>query len=244
MSTNLPDGFSSFLNSFNAMVTESLRQIQIPQEQFSNALKEMSHNLVSFTTDSLKVSTSMKAMCEEVQCSLTELASSINAISASAQISVLSDELNDWAIKVVGNALKYMPEEDREECEETIIPELKRNGISHLSIGEIISLIGILVTVFFSIISMMSDKQLDRIIEQNDRLIAIEEEQLEIERNRTEELQNTAQELADIIARLSEEVDMKENKLDVLSDQIEDMDNFDVLNDQSGISDCQSQDGK
>lgn len=107
--------------------------------------------------------------------------------------------------KTVRSVEKYIPEDQREMYENTLRPKLEFQD-KKLSTSDLLSLLSLLVTIFFGILSTFPNEQLDRISEKEDTLIAQQEQIIELQQE-NQELRNTLEDLADAINGLSERLE-------------------------------------
>ena len=88
-------------------------------------------------------------------------------------------------------------------CEEQVSPVHTRK----LSLSDALAILSILVTIFFSLIQQLPDKQLDAIIEQQEVII-------ELERQQNAALINAIGSLSATVGRLSDEIEVLQDCLD------------------------------
>lgn len=111
----------------------------------------------------------------------------------------------------------YLPPEKKEECESTILPKLSKESKGKLTLGDALSILSLLVSIFFGIISSLPNEQMERLIEQNEIIIAQQEEIAQL-KEEDEKLLNTLNALTDSINLLSDEVELLRNELESSED--------------------------
>lgn len=168
--------------------------------------------------------------------SLTVFADSVTNLHLDFLSPILEYGLSDTVQRAFDIAMPYMPEEQLKEYESEIAPKLAKTHTGRLVIGDLLNAFSLLLAVLTLVITLMPDKQQEKIIEQNNRLIELEEERLELERERGDNLDNVVYALTDAISSLSDE-------LENIRELSEDSQDSDVPQGQDGKPNSENQNG-
>lgn len=129
----------------------------------------------------------------------------------------------------------YLPEDKKEECDNIIRPKLSKATHIRLTLSDTISILSLLVTIFFGIVASMPDDQTERIIAQNDIIV---EQQAEIIRLKQED-----EALLDALDSLSDSINLLTDEIELLRDELENTNDPPDGSGQAGTEDTQQQDG-
>lgn len=214
---------------------QSIKQSLDVLPVFSNALSEMCTQLASLQLGAIP------GACNTV----FELCSRISTLElnniAHSSI-VIPHDMAEYLSTVLDAAKSYLPEDSAEEYAEIVQPSPDTRKAKILTFDRAVTLLGLLVSLYTLIVTLLPHPQLTKIAEQNERLIAIEEERLELDRQQTERLEDIADNLSDIIIYLGEQIEPRTEQTDILSDRAEDTDNLDIPPSQDTQPDSQYQD--
>lgn len=234
--SNQSDGYSYLLASMLSSIADTVKSSLSSILNVSGALSDLIKTITdSGAFTSVGLSLSLNA-AQDVMASYQTLVSSYNLMGTTAQLVNLSEDLSNWLVDIVRSAMPYVQAADRAEYEDVILPQLKKGGVTRLTVGDILQIISLLLTALTIVITLLPDTQQAKIIEQNDKIIALEEERVALEREREDDLNEVAYTLAEAINSLSNELaDMRE--------LAEDSNDSGVLNDQPDKPDCENQNG-
>lgn len=197
---------------------------QVPS--FDNFYKVMSERLISMQTELLKPSesiaivmgqmehltsalskfvipTNYTLMLETIQNSFSFLAAEMTRVTLEIPPILFSNELSETLRRAIELSSPYMNEELITEAEEFSLQDLPRK---RLSLGDMITLISLLFSIFTFIISTLPDEQLTRISQQNAVIIEQNEEMIELLQE-DERLTEALNALSDSIDLLTNEVE-------------------------------------
>lgn len=150
--------------------------------------------------------------------------------------------MSQSALESLRNALTlaelYLPPEEKEQYETIIKPKLEEKSSSRLTLSDILSLLSLLVTIFFGIISSMSDEQAERIIAQNEVIIEQNNEIIQLKKE-DEALLDALDSLSDSINLLTDEVKSLREELESSNDPSDGSGQPDTENTQQ--QDCDAQ---
>lgn len=107
----------------------------------------------------------------------------------------------------------YLPPEEKEQCEAVILPKLQQKNRARLTLSDALSILSLLLTILFGIISTLPDEQTERIIAQNEIIIGQQAELIQLEKE-DEDLLYTLDCLTESINLLNEEVELLREKLE------------------------------
>lgn len=138
--------------------------------------------------------------------------------------------------------LPFIPEEQEQECRHQVLPELKNENQKTerkiiFTLDTAIALLGLLLTIYFGITSQLTNKQLDRLIEQNDTIIAqnqiiIQQQAEMLEKDREDEKLEAICNLTAAICELNDNINSaREGFEDVRDSSDLPRDSSDLLND-------------
>lgn len=181
------------------MVSRSL--VSVNTDAISKLLEDVSLHLSDHIMDAYF--SDMEHAIQVVQNSMGDLT---NKIASSVVISAdIGNVLSSQIASALKSASPYLQESQRQECEE-ILPTLEKHD-KCLSRGDLLTILGILISLFFGIMSSIPNKQLDRIIQQNETII--EQQQAEITEISKEDkqLRQTIDDLSETIGELTEYLD-------------------------------------
>lgn len=150
----------------------------------------------------------------ELQDKLNKLSDTVQRLSY-ATISTQRDTgIDCFSIaESIEQALPYIADEDiSRTCTETVIPELQAVHRPKLSLATALALLSLLFQIFFSVVQLLPDKQLDEIISNQAESIAESRE----ERN----------ELMDAVYSLRDSIDVLTDEVNILREQIDDPDDL------------------
>lgn len=117
-------------------------------------------------------------------------------------------------LQAMESAVPHLEENQRKACEEEIIPKLKNPHEKPLTRSELIAILGIFVSVILTLLSLRSDPQAQRIIEQNDIIIQQNERALELAEDRNELVEAAISEYSLAMAEVLERLDGLANNSD------------------------------
>lgn len=107
----------------------------------------------------------------------------------------------------------YLPPEEKEQCETIILPKLQQKNRARLTLSDALSILSLLLTILFGVISALPDEQTERIIAQNEIIIEQQAELIQLEKE-DEDLLYTLDCLTESINLLNEEVELLREKLE------------------------------
>lgn len=162
-------------------------------DQFVNLFTDVNFNAVQTTFTSF----------ERIQPAILNTFINIPDIPYKTILDALTDALEQ--------AEPYLPPETNEECKNTVLPKLKSSR--KLTLSDVLTILSLLVTIFFGIISSAPDEQMERIIAQNECIIEQQEELIQLQKE-DKELLNTLNALSDSINLLSDEVELLREDLE------------------------------
>jgi len=111
----------------------------------------------------------------------------------------------------------YMTEEIREKCEEIPLPQSKKVPGIRLTLSDILSILSLLITIYFGILPSMPSEQAERIIAQNEVIIERQNEIVQLKKeNKT--LLDALDSLSNSINLLTDEVELLREELECSND--------------------------
>ena len=142
----------------------------------------------------------------------------------------LSDSLIDTLIRVE----PYLPPAEKEQCEAIVKPKLKEKSSTQLTLSDALSLLSLLVAIFFGIVSSMPNEQAERIIAQNEIIIE--------QRNEIVQLKKEDEALLDALDSLSNSINLLTDEVKLLREELERSGDFPDSSGQSDTENTQQQD--
>lgn len=133
----------------------------------------------------------------------------------------------------VAAAQPLIPPDRQEEFRAEVLPKVEECKTKKLTIGDILSLISLLFTIYFGIVSSLPDEQLDRIAKQNEIIIEQQEEMIELKKEDAE--------LRNALDALSNSIDLLADEVESLRNQAENVGNISELDGQSDAENRQQQ---
>lgn len=113
----------------------------------------------------------------------------------------------------------YLPQEEKEKCESVIRPKLSEKSRTRLTLSDALSILSILLSIFFFVLGSMPNDQAERIIQQQDKIIANQEAEIA-------QLREKDQALLDTLNSLSDSINLLTDEIELLRDELEDSDNL------------------
>lgn len=137
------------------------------------------------------------------------------ASSSNATCQTLLDSL----LTTLEQAEPYFPPEEKKQCEAIIKPQVAEKHCTRLTLSDALSILSILLSVFFFVLGSMPDDQAERIIQQQNKIIANQESEIA-------QLRKEDQTLLDTLDSLSDSINLLANEIELLRDEIKDFDGF------------------
>ena len=204
-----PDYFSSLLDAccktFQAI--DSFDSLLAP---LSDAVSQIQRGLsdLSSKIDFQKIIPAL-SLFEQLQ-ERTPDSSSVDQIS-------LDQSVVDSSVEAVRRIEPYLSSDTKAKFGKTILPRLKDK--THLSLNDVLAALGILITIFFNVLALIPDKQLDTIISQNEIIIEQHNDIMRLQENDKDGLLDALEAITDSINLLSDEVNL-------FCQEVEDSDNI------------------
>lgn len=192
-----------FSNRFNYL--SSISQI--------NRLVDASSRIPQIDSSLVKLVSSQKRMDSILQSCL----SAQKHVSSFDMMLNVQASLASQVMRSIEYAIPYMDSDQQEEYAEDVLPKLQDCQDKKLTLSDILTIISLLVTIYFGIISSLPDEQLDRISQQNEIIIEQQEELIELKKEDAE-LRETLDALTDSINLLTDEVESLRNEIENLDD--------------------------
>lgn len=215
------------LNQYNQSIADSTASLSASLKQYNQNIAEatavftsapLRHSIQNISDILTASSKDISQAVKTIQiASLIPLENQMKQFSK--EIQALNEINHEIILQAVESAAPHLEDEQRRTCEEEIIPKLKNPQKEPMSRSDWFSVINILITVIFSLLSLRPDPQAQRQIEQNDQLIAISEEQLEIDKKQIDLLNQTI----DLYALALNDA---MQRLDQLEEKVEGLDQF------------------
>lgn len=180
------EGIARSVSSINEAYSSSMA------DTLSQTLKN--YSLPQISIDYSGISSALKQFSEY----------QLDAISLSH--SSLSQTLLDSLSDTVTQIEPYLPPEKKAECENVILPKLKHKS-PKLTLSDALSILSLLVAIFFGIIASMPDEQTEQIIAQNEIIIDQQEEIIRLQKE-DDALLNALDSLTNSINLLSDEIEL------------------------------------
>lgn len=222
----MPDAVSS-----NSSLSDALERLQkstydftitIKPSAISESLSEISSFVERMATVFLKSSPSycdaldstfsktfseLELVCNNIDMSyfsdfLTRYAEMMSRPSADmAGVSFSSERLRDSITTSLAEAKPFISQEQQQLCENSVVPSLNRK----ISLSDMLALLSLLLSLWFGLLSLLPNEQLNTIIEQQTL-------QIEAERKENEALLNAIDSLSATVEQLSAEIDLYRNQ--------------------------------
>ena len=126
----------------------------------------------------------------------------------------LLDSLTDTLVQIE----PYLSPEERENCENTILPKLREKSRPRLTLSDALSILSILLSILFFMLGSMPDDQAERIIQQQDKIIANQEAEIAQLREEDQALLDALDSLSDSINLLTDEIELLRDKIEASDD--------------------------
>lgn len=126
----------------------------------------------------------------------------------------------------------YLQPEEKGQREAIIEPHLREKAHMHLKLSDTLSILSILPSILFFLLSSMPDDQTDRIIQQQSRIIANQEAEIA-------QLHKKGQALLDALDSLSDSINLLTNEIELLRDEIKDSNDLSAHDGQTNPSEPQ-----
>ncbi len=180
-------------------------------------------NVISSVSICLDIIENLNLFLSDIQSRILEIYPKVNYQSINKVLSFfgqISSDLIDvpffnQAIPYLAKTMKkvepYLPSDKKEEYQNIVLPKLQSKH--RLSLSELLSILNLLVAIFFGVIASMPDEQTERIIAQNETMI---EQQAEII-----QLQKEDQALVDVLDSLSDSINVLTDEIDSLREDLE-----------------------
>lgn len=140
-----------------------------------------------------------------------------------ANSAFISSSIIAKALEAVENAAPYCEQVEKEDPLPPL-PEEAKTKKSWWTFDRALTLLSLLITIFFAILQSLPDDQLEEIIKQNEEIIENQQVEIEAVRESNQELREILQDLSESIADLTEELDTIREQADAVGDAAESAD--------------------
>lgn len=192
--------------------------------QISDTLSVFSNEILNLVTDS-----SLKNLTAVVE----TIAAQLSMIVESPWTNIPADSIvaiPEETIESIQSTITHLDEEQQTTCQKFIQSHAQEFQKRKMALPDALALLALLVTIFFGILQLLPDQQLEEIIEQNDTLIA----QNEIIIQNQTELESVLHDLGNGIHLLADVVDS-------ICDGNEDIDDFSKIQGHADSDDTKQQ---
>lgn len=208
MNNSIPMAGSLFLEQYNRTI-QMFNAIMRTPDYFSGitaTLAQFQQNIISISDIDYQ---GIYTTISEVARISGNVANSLASFNFATYQNIL-----DSLINTLARVEPYLPPEKKEECEKVILPKLSKEPKTKLTLGEILAILSLLVSILFGIIASRPSDQLERLIEQNEIIIAQQQNEIAQLNEEDKKLLNALESLTDSINLLSEEAELLRNKLE------------------------------
>lgn len=151
----------------------------------------------------------------------------------------LSQSMLDSLVAALNQAEPYLPPEEKEQCETVIKPRLERRSRTRLTLGDALTILNLLLTIFFFVLGTMPDDQAERIIQQQNKIIANQEAEITQLREDDQALLDTLESLSNNINLLAEKIELRQHELGDINDLADGPNQAEPCEPQQDASDAQ-----
>lgn len=222
MSGFLPEDLNKLSLSINSPAAATLKDSLASSLKTSATMSVVNDAIGLSVVKSLDFLPSIKTLLGDMESSYVKAALEIRR-SNTARLAELTCIVDTELQRILRSAMPYMSESNRVECEEVVLPQLGEQGPKKLSFEIILAIISLLLTALSTVITLIPDNRLDKIIEQNDLIIEQNEQIIrfqadQIRHSDADGIERLAYDIADTIRYLSDEVNALTEQSDGLAE--------------------------